>query len=225
MKPRVPFKNLSRATPAFRVTGSNAALLLMDAQRFTTQRDEGLGLEARRRGILREFEEYYAQADAALRNMQRLLTGCREHGLTVIHSVLNASSANGRLLSRQLEVSGLSIPTGVPEDQIRPELAPLPPELVLPRVTYSPFAGTDLQSVLGEKGVDTLVLAGMLANTTVDLTAREAADRDFGVIMVWDASASESLDWHEIVKTGLVGPLIRIRTVQQVIEMMEGTRT
>jgi nicotinamidase-related amidase len=157
--------------------------------------------------------------------MQRLLTGCREHGLTVIHSVLNASSANGRLLSRQLEVSGLSIPTGVPEDQIRPELAPLPPELVLPRVTYSPFAGTDLQSVLGEKGVDTLVLAGMLANTTVDLTAREAADRDFGVIMVWDASASESLDWHEIVKTGLVGPLIRIRTVQQVIEMMEGTRT
>lgn len=225
MKPRVPFKNLSNATPPFCVTRDHAALLLVDAQRFTTRRDEGLGLEARKRGILREFEEYYAQVDAALRNMQRLLAGCREHGLAVIHTVLNASSADGSDLSRQLKMSGLPIPTGAPEKEIRPEVAPLSSELVLPRGTYSPFASTDLLSVLREKRVDTLIIAGMLANTTVDLAAREAADRDFGVIMVWDASASESLYWHEIVKTGLVGPLIRIRTAQQVIEMMEGTRT
>ena len=217
MKPRVPFKNLFQATPPFRVTKANAALLLMDAQRFTTRRDEGLGLEARRRGIQREFEEYYAQVDAALRNMQRLLAGCREQGLSVIHTVLSCSAAGGSDLSRQFEVGGLSIPTGRPEDQVRREVAPLPSELVLPRVTYSPFAGTGLESVLREKGMDTLVLAGMLANTTVDLTAREAADRGFGVIMVWDASASESLHWHEIVKTGLVGPLIRIRTAQQLM--------
>lgn len=220
MKPRVPFKNLSRATPPFRVRKENAALLLMDAQRFTTRRDEGLGLEAQNRGILREFEEYYAQVDAALRNMKRLLAGCREHGLTIIHSVLN-----GNVLSRSLRVSGLPIPIGTPEAEIRLEVAPLPTELVLPRGTYSPFAGEALLPILREKRVDTLVVAGMLANTTVDLAVREAADHDLGVIMVWDASASESLYWHEIVKTGLVGPLIRIRTAQQVIEMMEGTRT
>jgi len=225
MKPRVPFKNLFCATPPFRVTQENAALLLVDIQRFATRRDEGLGEEAQRRGILREFEEYYAQVDAALRNVQRLLAVCREHSLPVIHTLLNCSSAGGRDLSRQLEVSGLPIPTGAPEDEIRPEVAPLPSEPVLPRGTYSPFAGTGLLSVLREKGVDTLVLAGMLANTTVALTAQEAADRDLGVIMVWDASASESLYWHEIIKTGLVGPLIRTRTVQQVFEMMEGTRT
>jgi nicotinamidase-related amidase len=225
MKPRVPFKNLFRATPPFRVTRENAVLLLVDVQRFATRRDEGLGHEAQQRGILREFEEYYAQVDAALRNVQRLLAGCRERGLPVIHTLLNAGSADGSDLSRQLKVSGLPIPTGAPADEIRPEVAPLPSELVLPRGTYSPFAGTGLLSLLREKEVDTLVLAGMLANTTVALTAQEAADRDFGVIMVWDASASESLTWHEITKTGLVGPLIRIRTARQVIEMMEGTRT
>lgn len=224
MKPRVPFKNLSKATPPFCVTKKNAALLLMDAQRFTTLPDEGLGLEAQNRGILREFKEYYAQVDAALRNMQRLLAGCREHDLTVIHTVLSASPLGGGL-SRQLEVSGLPVPSGPPGDEIREEVAPLPSELVLPRGTYSPFAGTDLLSQLCEKKVDTLIVAGMLANTTLDLTAREAADRGFAVIMAWDASASESLYWHEIVKTGLVGPLTRIRTAQQVIEMMEGTRT
>jgi nicotinamidase-related amidase len=80
-------------------------------------------------------------------------------------------------------------------------------------------------SVLQEAKIDTIVLAGMLANVTVAPTAREAADRDFGVVWVWDASASETLAWHEHTKTGIVGPLIRIRTTQQVIEMMEGTRT
>jgi nicotinamidase-related amidase len=224
MKPRVPFKNLSKATPPFCLTKENAALLLMDAQHFTTRYDQGLGLEAQKRGILREFEEYYAQVDAALRNMQRLLAGCREHDLTVIHTFLSASPTGGGL-SRQLELSGLPVPSGPPGDEIRSEVAPLPSELVLPRGTYSPFAGTDLLSVLRKKKVDTLLVAGMLANTTLDLAAREAADRNLGVIMAWDASASESLYWHEIVKTGLVGPLIRIRTAQQVIEMMEGTRT
>jgi nicotinamidase-related amidase len=225
MKPRVPFKNLSRATPPFRVTKENAALLLVDFQRFATQRDEGLGQEAQQRGILREFEEYYAQVDAALCNVQRLLAGCREHGLPVIHTLLHSDPVGGRNLSRQLEVSGLPLPTGAPEDEIRPEVTPLPSEVILPRGTYSPFAGTNLLSVLREKGVDTVVLAGMLANITAALTALEAADRDFGVIWVWDASASESLYWHEITKTGLVGPLLRIRTAQQVTEMMEGTRT
>lgn len=225
MKPRVPLKNLFRATPPFRVTRENAVLLLVDIQRFATLRDEGLGQEAQRRGILREFEEYYAQVDAALRNVQRLLAGCREHDLPVIHTLLSSNPADGSHLSRQLEVSGLPIPAGAPEDEIRPEVSPLPSELVLPRGTYSPFASTSLLSVLRQKKVDTLVLAGMLANTTVALTAQEAADRGFGVILVWDASASESLYWHEITKTGLVGPLIRIRTAQQVIEMMEGTRT
>ena len=147
MKPRVPFKNLSHATPPFRVTKENAALLLMDAQCFTTRRDEGLGLEAQRRGILREFEEYYAQVDAALRNMQRLLAGCREHGLTIIHTVLNAGSADGSDLSRQLRVSGLPIPSGAPEGEIRPEVAPLSseagpaPGYLQPLCRYGPAVG------------------------------------------------------------------------------------
>jgi len=225
MKPRVPFKMLSRATPPFRVSGENAALLLVDPQRFTTLRDEGLGQVARERGILREFEEYYAQVDAALRNMERLLAAGREHGLLVIYIVLNSQDPERRDLSRQLQVSGLPIPVGPPAADIRAQVAPEPGELVLPRGTFSPFAGTDLLDVLREARVDTIVLAGMLANTTVVLTAREAADRGFGVIVAWDASASETLTWHEITKTELVGPLIRLRTVQQAVEMMEGTRT
>lgn len=226
MKPRVPYKMLSRATPPFPVTAESAALLLLDAQRFTTMRGEGLGRVANEKGIMREFEEYYAQAEAALRNMAVLLAGCRQHGLRVIYSVLLAQQPDRSDLSRQLRVSGLPVPTGSPLAEIRAEVAPASGDLVLPRGTYSPFAaGTLLLDTLREAGVATILLAGMLANTTVALTAQEAADRDLAVVVVWDASASETLAWHEIVKTGLVGPLIRMRTTQQVIQMLEGVRT
>jgi len=225
MKPRVPYKMLSRPTPPFKLTKENAVLLLMDAQHFTTSRDQGLGLVAAERGITREFDEYYAQVDAAMRNMPRLLAACRRHGLRVMYTVLNAQQPDRSDLLRQLKVSGLPIPVGSPSADIRPEVAPATEDLVLPRGTYSPFAGTDLLSVLREAQADTIVLAGMLANVSVAPTAREAADRDFGVVWVWDASASETLEWHEHTKTGIVGPLIRIRTTQQVIEMLEGVRS
>jgi len=114
---------------------------------------------------------------------------------------------------------------GDPVAEIREEIKPESDDLVLPRGTYSPFAGTDLLDVLERAQIQTLVLAGMLANTTVALAAQEAADRGFGVILVWDASASETLDWHDNMKTRLVSPLIRMRTTKQVIEMMKGVRT
>ena len=226
MKPRVPFKMLSLPNPAFRLTAGNAALLLLDAQRFTTVRDEGLGRFASEQGIQREFQEYFDQTDAALRNMASLLAACRQHELRVIYSVLCAQEPDRSDLSRQLRLSGLPIPVASPSEEIRSEVAPAPGDLVLPRGTHSPFAqGPALLDALREFGIDTIILAGMLANTTVALTAREAADRDLGVILAWDASASETLGWHEIIKTGLVGPMICMRTVQQVIEMLEGVRT
>jgi nicotinamidase-related amidase len=217
---------LSGPNPAFPLAADNAALLLLDAQRFTTVRDEGLGRFASEQGILREFQEYYDQTDAALRNMASLLAGCRHHGLRVIYSVLCAQVPDRSDLSRQLRLSRLPIPVSAPADEIRSEVAPVPGDLVLTRGTYSPFAaGPALLDTLREAGMDTIILAGMLANTTVALAAREAADRDLAVILAWDASASETLGWHEIIKTGLVGPLICMRTVQQIIEMLEGVRT
>jgi nicotinamidase-related amidase len=225
MKLRVPLKMLSGPTPSFQVTSAEAAVLVMDAQRFTTLKDEGLGRLASERGILREFEEYYLQVDAAIRNLEALLGASRDHGLQVLYTLLLAGGCDGAGVSRQFRAARWPLPSGDPVLEIRKEVEPQSDDLLLPRGTYSPFAGTDLLGVLERMQIQTLVLAGLLANTTVALTAQEAADRGFGVILVWDASASETLDWHDNMKTRLVSPLIRMRTTKQVIEMMEGVRT
>jgi nicotinamidase-related amidase len=222
---RVPYKMLSAPVPPFKLTSANAALLLMDAQHYACTRTRGLGLAATERGIDREFDEYYRQVDAALNNMARLAKACRSHGVRVIYSVLNGAKADGGDLSRQMRVSELPVPSGDPRAEIRPEVAPQAGERILLRVTYSPFVETELLRLLRDTGVDTLIVAGMMANYTVWQTAREAADRDFGVVVVSDASASETLEWHQQLLNGLVGGLIRQRSTSDMIEMLEGTRT
>lgn len=211
--------------PPFRLAKENTALVLLDAQHFATSRDQGLGRLASERGIDREFDEYYLQVESALRNMERLVQACRSHHVRVIHTILNSSSQDGNDVSRQFRVSELPIPTGDPREEIRPEVAPMPDELVLPRETSSPFTSTNLRQILRQSKVDTLIVAGMLASYTVWMTAMEAADRDFGVVVVPDASASETLEWHQQFRTGIVGGLIRQRTTSEVIEMLEGTRS
>ena len=222
---RVPFKMLLAPIPRFSLGPDNAALLLIDAQHFTTSRGQGLGQLASERGIDREFDEYYTQVDAALKNMVRLLTACRSHGLTVMHTVLCGDRPDGSDRSRQMRVSGLPLPVGDPRLQICSEVSAQPDEVVFPRTTYSLFVGRDIATALRTAHVDTVLLAGMLANYSVWQAAREAADRDFGVVVVMDCCASETLAWQTQLQTGVIGGLIRQRSCTEVIEMMQGTRT
>jgi nicotinamidase-related amidase len=222
---RVPFKMLLAPVPPIRLACDNAALLLIDPLQFTTARSGGLGQAAEVRGISREFDDYFSQAEAAIRNMARLAAACREHGLPVIYSVLNSQRPDRSDTSRQMQVSRMPVPVGPPEAGIRPEVAPALGEAVLPRGTYSPFAAGGLQDRLRALGVDSLIVAGVLANLSVAMAAREAADRDFSVVVATDACAGETLEWHLQTMTGLVGGLIRVRSTREIIEMLEGTRT
>jgi biuret amidohydrolase len=222
---RVPYKMLLAPIPPFSLSAGNTALLLIDAQHFTTSRSQGLGALANERGIDREFDEYYTQVDAALRNMAKLLAACRARGMTIVHTVLCGVRPDGSDRSRQMRVSGLPLPVGDARLQIRSEVAAATDEIVIPRTTYSPFLGTDLQTTLGSMQLDTVLVAGMLANYSVWQAAREAADRDFGVVVVMDCCASETLAWHTQLRIGVIGGLIRQRSSDEVIEMLEGSRT
>jgi nicotinamidase-related amidase len=200
------------------------ALLLMDFQKFTCSREHGLGKLAQVKGITPELDEYFSQVDAAIENSSRLLQACRGFGIEVIFTFLHQEPGNQEL-SRQFVVSQLPVPAGSLEDEYLGMVKPAEGESVFPRTTYSPFTSTNLLDLLEAKGKDTLFVAGMLFNYSVAMTVREAADRGMNVVAVWDASASETLDWHLVTRTGLVGGLILSRSTNNVIEMLEGKRT
>lgn len=218
---RTPYHMLMRALPLAQVNAGRTALLLLDVQRFTAMRGQGPDAEAARRGITREFDDYYAQVAAALRNIVRLLAACRAKPLPVIH----ARVADTGTMSRQFQLSGLARPAaGAGDDETLPEAVPLAGERVIERGTYSPFHATDLEQDLHRRGVETLILAGMMANITVALAAREAADRSFDVIIVQDACAGETRQWHVLAMQGLTGGAIRCLWTEDMLELIDGAR-
>jgi nicotinamidase-related amidase len=65
-----------------------------------------------------------------------------------------------------------------PETAIHDAVAPQPGDLVVRKTRTGAFSTTDLHARLRERGVDTLVLAGVATSGVVLSTVRDAADRD-----------------------------------------------
>ena len=74
---------------------------------------------------------------------------------------------------------------------------PAPGELVIDKIRYSGFFGTNLSAALKALGVDTLVVCGLTTECCVDCTVRDAFHLDYHVFVVSDASAAYEVEVHE----------------------------
>lgn len=96
---------------------------------------------------------------------------------------------------KQARDKGVSIvysytPTSTPADILK-EVAPLPGEPMV-KANAEKFLGTDLEKILKDKGIKTVVLVGTAAHGAVLLTGSEAALRGFQVIVPVDGMSSEN---------------------------------
>jgi ureidoacrylate peracid hydrolase len=73
---------------------------------------------------------------------------------------------------------------------IYPELAPQPGEHVIKKHRYSGFFGTDLDIILREWGVDTVIISGTTTENCCHATARDAMFRNYRVVFLSDATAT-----------------------------------
>src|SRR4029077_10737610 len=79
---------------------------------------------------------------------------------------------------------------GTPGVDIYPELAPVPGEHVIKKHRYSGFFGTDLDMILREWGVDTVIISGTTTENCCHATARDAMFRNYRVVFLSDATAT-----------------------------------
>lgn len=86
---------------------------------------------------------------------------------------------------------------GAPVTEIVPELAPRPGEHTVFKHRYSPFHGTDLDMLLRNLRVETLLVCGVNTNNCVLCTCFEAFNRDYRVVLLEDVCASmNGPDFH-----------------------------
>jgi nicotinamidase-related amidase len=82
--------------------------------------------------------------------------------------------------------------------EIIPELAPIVGEPVIDKPGKGAFYQTDLELMLGNLGVATLLVCGVTTEVCVHTTVREANDRGYRCIAVADCCASYFPEFHEV---------------------------
>ena len=106
--------------------------------------------------------------------------------IPAVAKLMSEAREKGVLLINTVAGSG-----GVPD--ILPQMAPKSGEPVLTNTVANKFVRTDLEKILKDKGITTVITVGTAAQGAVLYTASDAAFRGFKVIVPVETSTSESV--------------------------------
>jgi nicotinamidase-related amidase len=98
-----------------------------------------------------------------------------------------------------LKAMGKGFHSDTPGTAVHGDIAPQPGDIVVRKTRVGAFSTTDLDRQLKERGIGTLLLAGIATSGVVLSTVRDAADRDYQVFVVADAGADRDPDVHEFL--------------------------
>jgi nicotinamidase-related amidase len=87
------------------------------------------------------------------------------------------------------------------ETAIHDAVAPKPGDIVVRKTRVGPFSTTDLHEQLMARGVTTLILAGVHTSGVVLSAVRDAADRDYRIVLLEDCISDPDSQVHETLMT------------------------
>ena len=126
------------------------------------------------------------RSQAMAPRLAQLLAGCRADGIPVIY----CSDSHLEGVDVELTVHPNHALRGTWGAEIVPDLAPEPTDYTLTKRRYSAFFGTELEPLLRELSIDTVILTGVATNGCVRHTAADAFFHGFKVIVVSDCVES-----------------------------------
>ena len=131
--------------------------------------------------------------------IRRAVDAAHEVGIQVIYIRVELRPGHVGVSPRNKRLTRLQpvLQKGAPGLEIHPSLAPEERDIVLTKQRVSSFVGSGLDVVLSSLGVTDLVLAGVSTSTAVLGTAMAAADMDFGLHVLSDASFDTRTDTHD----------------------------
>lgn len=177
----------------------STALLVVDMQYHDASPDHGftLALEKVKPGSMRYYIDRLE--NQVVPNTARLLEHFRRARMPVVYLVLGSAYQDYRDLAPRFRDwlrafehdSGIQdiFWEGNPAFAIRKELAPSPTDVVIRKTTFSAFNSSDFGEYLRYSRMTNLVITGVTTNACIESTARDAADRGYGCILVDDGTA------------------------------------
>lgn len=190
--------------PALQLAPNRAALLVIDMLRYFAAPEGRCLLPA---------------APVAATRVASLLAAWRSFGGAVIYT-RHAHEGAGELgmLGRFFDDY---IKAGEPDSEIIDLLRPAPGEPVLRKTTYDGFIGTPLEEMLESRGLEQVLITGVLTHMCCETTARSAFCRGFEVYVAADATASSSEERHLQSLLAMADSVAVVMSSREIIERCE----
>lgn len=183
------------------------------------------------RGVVGPNSALPALAEAAAPMVGRVGVLCRAAraaGVRVVHATAErradgaGSNANARLFLG-VRRSPVQLLPGSDEVAVVPELGPEPEDLVLTRLHgLNPMAGTDLDPILRNLGVTTIVVTGVSVNVAVTNLVMDAVNAGYQVVVPRDGVCGIPADYAAAVLDQTVALLATLTTVDDLCAAWEG---
>ena len=159
----------------------------------------------------------------AVPNIARLVRAARAVRVPVVHCVAmrrddgQGSNANARLFVGMLK-TGVPLRPGTEAVEVIPEIGVEPTDLVLSRLHgLGPMGGTDLDAVLRNLGVRTIVGVGVSVNIAMLNFAMDAVNHGYQFVMPRDAVAGIPEEYAEQVLDHTISLLATLPTTDEVV--------
>jgi ureidoacrylate peracid hydrolase len=177
-------ERVARGREVFTIDPRRAALLVIDMQN----------------AFLAPGAAYETPAGRAMiPNLERLLRHAREHGMPVVWTRSDHSPPAGGAVLRKCPA--------VREDRVcwpGNESFAFYPHMPQPgdedhqvvKHKYDAFFETDLDAILRNRGVETVIVTGVTTSVCCDATARSAFSRDYNVVFLADATGEYDDELH-----------------------------
>lgn len=158
----------------------------------------------------------------AVPNIVKLLPVARDVGVTVVHCLVQrrpdglGANHNAKIFAIG---SGVAITPGTPGAELLPELGPEPSDVVLRRWHgIGPMGGTDLDAVLRNLGVSTIVAVGVSVNVAITNLVMDAVNAAYRVVVPRDAVAGIPTDYSNAIISNTLSLLATITTTDELID-------
>ena len=168
-----------------------------------------------------------------LANMQRLLDGAREVGMTTFYPsgahAPDGSDSVDRLTDTDMDLgAGGSADApirprfhkGSQDGEIAPELAPLESDVIVPKQRWSSFFQTNFDLQLRVRGIGTIVIAGGSTDVGIASTVFSARDLDYGIVVVRDCCYSTRGSNNDFFMERVFPRMGRVMTTDQAVSLM-----
>ena len=124
--------------------------------------------------------------------LKPLIAACRRKKLGVIYACQNydREGIGDGIKMAHARRGAIAGTRGV---EVYHELAPQPGDITIPKRRFDAFLGTDLELILRQQRIDTLIIVGTSTSIGTETTARCAVTRDYRVIFPSDGTVNRDL--------------------------------